>query len=190
LLAAGPGRCRQVRDPLLVAAPLGSLRFQLRFGRVEAGQPPGRAGQFGRELIAPGGAVLAVLGLVGLGRLAQDRRDLVVELGQGAVGPVGGVGGHLGAVQRDQAQADQPGRRAQLQRGDEEPGKRLFVAGAEPRDGHVVGELVAGQDTKGEVLAAVPLDLPGGAHPDGVGVQQHAKQGLGVVGGWPCPSAP
>jgi hypothetical protein len=46
----------------------------------------------------------------------------------------------------------------------------------------VVGELVAGQHPEGEVLKAAPLDLAGGAHPQAVGVQQHPKQGLGVVG--------
>jgi len=49
------------------------------------------------------------------------------------------------------------------------------------------GELVAGKDPEGEVLAAAPFELPGGAHPDGVGVQQHAEQGLGVVGGVAVP---
>jgi hypothetical protein len=56
------------------------------------------------------------------------------------------------------------------------------VADPKPRDGHVVGRLVAGQHPEGEVLAAVPLDLPRGAHADRVGVQQHPKQHRGVVG--------
>jgi hypothetical protein len=59
--------------------------------------------------------VLAVLGLVDRGRLPQDLLNLVFQLGQGAVGPIGGVGGHLGPVQGDDAQADQPGRCAQPQ---------------------------------------------------------------------------
>jgi hypothetical protein len=33
-----------------------------------------------------------------------------------------------------------------------------------------------------DVLDAAALDLPGGAHPGRVRVQQHAEQGLGVVG--------
>jgi hypothetical protein len=49
------------------------------------------------------------------------------------------------------------------------------------------GELVAGQHPEGEILAAAPLDLPGGAHADRVGVQQHPKQSLGVVGGVAVP---
>jgi hypothetical protein len=94
-------------------------------------------------------------------------------------GVAGGVGGHLGAVERDHAEADQPGGGAQLQRPDEEPGQRGLVAGAEAGDGHVVGGLVAGQHPEGEVLGAVALDLAGGAHPNGIGVQQHPSRVLG-----------
>jgi hypothetical protein len=48
-------------------------------------------------------------------RLPEDLLDLALELVEGAVGLVGGVGRHLGAIQRDQAQADQPGGGAQPQ---------------------------------------------------------------------------
>jgi hypothetical protein len=61
------------------------------------------------------------------------------------------------------------------------------VADPEPGDGHVVGRLVGGQDPEGDVLVQAALDLPGGAHPDRVGVQQHAEQDLGVVGGVAVP---
>jgi hypothetical protein len=127
--------------------------------------------------------VLAVVALVGLGGLAQDLGNLFLELLMGSVGPLGGVAGQLGAVQRHRADPDHPGGRAQLQGFDQEPGQGLLVADAEQGDGHVVGRLVAGQDAEGDVLSAAPLDLAGGAHPDGVGVQQHADQRLGVVGG-------
>jgi hypothetical protein len=63
----------------------------------------------------------------------------------------------------------------------------LLIASTEARDGHVVGGLVGGKDPEGEVLVQAPLDLPGGAHPDAVGVKQHAEQGLGVVGGMAVP---
>jgi hypothetical protein len=109
--------------------------------------------------------VLVVLGLVGVGGLPQDLGGLLLELGQSAVSPIGGVGRDLGAVQRDHAQADQPGRRAQLQRLDQEPGQRVLVAHPEVGDRHVVGELVAGQHPEGEVLDTASLDLPGGPHP-------------------------
>jgi hypothetical protein len=128
--------------------------------------------------------VLAVLALVGLGGLPQDLGDLPLELVEGVTG---GVGGHLGAVQRDQADADQAAGGAQPQRGDQEAGQGVLVADPEPRDGHVVGCLVAGQNPEGDVLMAAALDLAGGAHPDGIGVQQHPQQGLGIVGGVTVP---
>jgi hypothetical protein len=157
---------------------------------LQPGQPTGRTGQLGRELIAARQPVLMVLSLVGLGGLPQDLGDLLLELGQGAVGPIGGIGGHLRAVQGDYPEADQSGRRAQLQRRDQEAGQGLRVASPKPRDRHVVRRGVAGQRPEGEVLDAASLDLPRGPHPDGVGVQQHAQQRLGVVGRMAMPIGP
>jgi hypothetical protein len=54
----------------------------------------------------------------------------------------------------------------------------------------MVGGLVGGQDPEGDVLDAAPLDLPRGAHPQAVAREQHAKQGLGVVGGVAVPVRP
>jgi hypothetical protein len=51
----------------------------------------------------------------------------------------------------------------------------------------VIGHLVAGQHPEGEIFVAAAFDLPGGAHADGVGVQQHPQQGRGVVGGVAVP---
>ena len=80
---------------------------------------------------------------------------------------------------------------AQLQRHHQEAGQRGLVADVEAGNRDVVGELVGGKHTEGEVLGAASFDLPAGAHADAVGVQQHAQQGLGVVGGVPvitlCP---
>jgi hypothetical protein len=132
-------------------------------------------------------AVLQVFALVGRGGLPQDLGDLGLDLVEGAVGLVGGVGGHLGAVQRDDPQADQACCRAQPQGGDQQLGQGSLVADAEPGDGHVVRRAVAGQHPEREVLLATPLDLPRRAHADRVGVQQHAKQRLGVVGGVAVP---
>ena len=52
--------------------------------------------------------MLTVLTLVGLGSLVQDLGDFLLELGQRAVGGIGGVAGQLGAVQRHQAQTEEP----------------------------------------------------------------------------------
>jgi hypothetical protein len=57
------------------------------------------------------------------------------------------------------------------------------VADPEPGDGDMVGRLVGGQHSKGDVLDAAAFDLAGGAHPDAVGVQQYAQHEFGVVGG-------
>jgi hypothetical protein len=102
LLALGPGRGGQLGDPLLIPPlALGRVGFQQRLGLLQPGQPAGLAGQLGRELVAARRAVLVVLGPVGLGGLPQDLGNLRLELGQGAVGPIGSVGRDLGAVQRD-----------------------------------------------------------------------------------------
>jgi hypothetical protein len=68
----------------------------------------GLGGQRLRELVAAPVAVLSVLALVGLGGLPQDLGHLGLELVVGAVGPLGGVGGHLGVVQRNGAEPDHP----------------------------------------------------------------------------------
>jgi hypothetical protein len=54
----------------------------------------------------------------------------------------------------------------------------------------VVGGLVGGQHPEGDVLGAAPFELPGGAHADAVGVQQHTKQEFRIVGGTPVPVGP
>jgi hypothetical protein len=105
-------------------------------------QPVGLARQLRGQLVSAGVAEQPILRLVGLGGLAEDLGDLGLDPLLGAVGLVGGVAGQLGAVQGDGADADHAGGGAQLQRFDKEPGQRLLVAGAEARDGDVVGRLV------------------------------------------------
>jgi hypothetical protein len=114
---------------------------------------PGRGRQRGDPLLVAA-LPLGRFGfqLVGLGGLPQDLGDLTLDLVVGVAGGVGGVGGQLGAVQRDHAEADQAGGGVQLQRLDQEAGQGLLVADPELRDGHVVGELVAGKDPEGDVL--------------------------------------
>jgi hypothetical protein len=149
LLAAGSGRDGQLGDPLLVAAlAFGRLGFQLSLGLLQPGQPAAGVGQLGRELVLAGGPLLAVLGLVGLGRLPQDLLDLGLDLVEGAVGLVGGVGGHLGAVQRDDPQTDQLSGGAQPQRGDQQLGQGGLVADAEAGDGDVVGGVWLPESTR------------------------------------------
>jgi hypothetical protein len=102
-LAAGPGRGGQLGHPLLIALLAGGgLGLQLGLGPLQSGQPLGPPGQGSRQLVAAAGAVLLIVGPVGLGGLPEQLGDLLFELGVGAVGPIGGVGGHLGAIQRDQ----------------------------------------------------------------------------------------
>jgi hypothetical protein len=109
--------------------------------------------------------VLAVLALVSLGGLAQDLGDFGLELAVGVVGPLGGVAGQLGAVQRHCADPDHAGGGAQPERLDQGPGQGLLMPSTEPGDGHLVGGLVAGKHAKGDVLGAAAFELPGGAHP-------------------------
>ncbi len=104
--------------------------------------------------------------LRGVGDLGQVGDRPVTGVGQQHPGPLydpGGAKGHCGRVERR----------------DQEPGQRGLVADPEPGDGHVVRRLVGRQDPEGDVLTAAAFDLAGGPHPDGVGVQQDAEQGLG-----------
>jgi hypothetical protein len=104
---------------------------------------PGRAACSARRHstspAATGATALAVLGPVGRGGLGEQLGDLGLEVGDGAVGRRGGVGCDLGAVQGDQPQAHHPGRRAQLQRLNQQPSQGLFVADPKAGDGHVIG---------------------------------------------------
>jgi hypothetical protein len=56
------------------------------------------------------------------------------------------------------------------------------VADAEPRDRHMIGELVGGKDAEDDVFVAAAFELPRGPDPHAVAIQEHAEQGLGVVG--------
>jgi hypothetical protein len=51
----------------------------------------------------------------------------------------------------------------------------------------VIGSPVAGQNAEGDVLRAASFDLPGGAHAQAVGIEQHAQQGFRVVGAMAVP---
>jgi hypothetical protein len=168
-LAASVGRSSQLGDPLLIALLAGGrLGLQLGFGLLQSGQP---------------------LGPVGRGGLGEQLGDLRLEVGVGAVGRGGRVGLDLSAIQGDQAQADQAGGRAQLQRLDRQPGQGLLMSDPEPGDGHMIGGAVAAQHAEGDVLVAAPFDLAGGADPGAIGVQQHSQQHPGRIGRPAMPSA-
>jgi hypothetical protein len=77
--------------------------------------------------------VLAVLSLIDSGGLGERLGDLGREIG---VGRRGGVGLDLGAVQGDQARCTHPGRRAQLQRLNQQAGQGLFVTDPEPGESY------------------------------------------------------
>jgi hypothetical protein len=82
------------------------------------------------------------------------------------------------------------GGRAQPQRRHQQTGKRLFVADAEAGDGHMIGRAVAAKDAEGDVFVAAAFDLPRGADPGAVGIQQHRQQHPGLVGGVAVPVSP
>ena len=84
--------------------------------------------------------------------------DLGGDLLVGADRSVGGIGGELGAVDRDHADVDDPGLRAEPQDPAEEVRQRRLVANAKAGDRRVVGDLVGADHPEGDVLAAAALD--------------------------------
>jgi PadR family transcriptional regulator PadR len=172
------------RGPLGEALlPFGRLGFQQRLGLAQPRQPPSLGGERLGQLVPTRPAVLEILALVVLSCMAQDLGDLDVEPVDGAVGLVGGIAGQLGAVQGDHADLDHAGGGAQLEQLHKEPGQGVLVADPEPRDGHVVGELVGGQHPESVVLMVAPFELAGRTDPKAVATEEHAEQELGVVGG-------
>ena len=125
-----------------------------------------------RQLIAAPLAELLVLGRVDLGGLFEDlARDLLVI----ARRPLGRVGMHLRAVNRDDPDADHPRVRAQPQHLPEQLAQRPLVTDPKARDRRVIGRLVGGDHPERDILAAAPLDPPRRALPDRVRVhdQRH-----------------
>jgi hypothetical protein len=188
-LPTGPRGTGQLGHPLLVALPTGGrLGLQLGLGLVQPGQPLGPTSQGPWQLAAA--AVVLIVSPVGLGGLGEQLGDLGLEVGVGAVGRRGGVGGDLGAVQGDQPQAHHAGRRAQLQRLDQQPSQGPFVADPEPGDGYMIRGAVAAHDAEGDVLVAAPLDLARGADAGAVAVQEYGQQHPRLVGGAAVPVGP
>jgi hypothetical protein len=151
---------------------------------AQSRQPAGLGCQRGGQLVPARIAEALVVALVGVGGC---RRISATSPSSSSSVWLAALAATLVPSSATRPTRTSPAGGAQLQGLDEEAGKGLLVADAEARDRHVVGELVAGKHPEGEVLVAAPLDLPGGAHTDGVGVQQHAQQRRGVVGGMAVP---
>ena len=114
-----PGRLgRGLSGELLLSDPLPLRvgRGELAAGLGEAGKAARPGGQTDRQFVTPAvGPELVVLGRIGGGRLGQDGGDLGVKRCGGPAGRVGGVGGEFRAVDRDEADLGQTGRRTQPQ---------------------------------------------------------------------------
>jgi len=147
------------------------------------------ADQLLREFVTAGGAVLVVFGAVGLGRLAQDLRDLVldwswVRLAASAASAAGLVPSRATSraglsLRPDTAATTRPGIRPAPARGGHGTARWSRDPGRCCR-----------QARETRVLMTVPLDLAGGTHAGRVAVQQHPQQHLGIVGGTPVPVRP
>ena len=119
-----------------------------------------------------------VLGRVDARGVLQDlARDLLVA----ARGVMGRRGGDLRAVDRDDADPDQPAARAQRQDLAEQIGDRRLVAHPEARDRRVIWRVVGGDHAECDVVVAAPLDCPRRAHPDRVGVDEQRDHHRRIV---------
>jgi hypothetical protein len=139
-----------------------------------------RIGELGRQLVAARLAEPLVLGRVRLGGLGEHLLGLLPDRGVAACRSRRGVARQQAAVERDHAHRYQPSPRAQRQHLREGRRQRLLVPGAEARDRRVIGNLVRRDHTKGDVLAAAPLDPATGALAERIRVQQqrHHHPGL------------
>ena len=125
--------------------------------------------ELGRQLIAALVAVTRVLFAVDLIGLAEDLPSDAVVVTRRVLG---GVGVHLRAVDRDHADLDHPGPRAQPENTAEEVRDRVLVTLAKPRDRRVIGHLVRRDHPKRDVLHTRPLDPPRRALPTRIRVHQ------------------
>jgi hypothetical protein len=110
-----------------------------------------------RQLVAAGVTELLVLARVDLGRLLENlARDLLVV----ARRALRRVGRHLGPIDREHSNPQQPCVSAQSQHLAEQFVQRALVTNPEARDGGVIGRLVGRDDTERNVLSTTPLDPP------------------------------
>jgi hypothetical protein len=100
----------------------GRLSLQPGLGLAQPVQPIGLVGQRGGSS-SPRTSPDSGLRAGRLGGFSENLGDLVFELVEGAIGLIGGVTGQLGAVQRQDTDADQADGRAQLQGTHEDPAR-------------------------------------------------------------------
>ena len=159
-LAGGVDLLAALREPVRSGLGVG---FQARLGRTQSLEPPVTVGKprRHRRVIRR----TRVFGGVDRVRLGQHLVNHLVQLGQRpiAVGPR--VRADLRPVQRDRAQAHQPGLGAQPQRVDEQRRKRLRVPRPEPCQRHMIRAQPTGQHPQRHILPATPLDQPRGPQP-------------------------
>lgn len=152
-----------LQRPLGLAQPLAAIAAALKAGG---------------QLVAARCAMDLVFGGVQVGRLLQDLAGNVLIAARRVMRR---GGSDLGAVDRDDADVDEAGLRAQRQDLAEQLGDRVLLADAKPRDRGVIGRVVGGDDPEGDVVATTPLDRPRRTHPDGIGVDEQRDHHLRIV---------
>ncbi|OPZ01909.1 MAG: hypothetical protein BWZ09_02626 [Alphaproteobacteria bacterium ADurb.BinA305] len=168
--SAGARRRAAFGIGLLLVLIAGCLRFrlQLSFGLSNALEAALRAGKLLRQLVAA--LVWSVLGVfprVGffgfrqeLGNPPRQRLLLLLHSRVAHRLVLGGVGLHLGAIQRHVTELDHAGLLAELQHLQEQPAKRLEMHSPKLADTDVVGVRAARNHVERHVLVGAPLDLP------------------------------
>jgi hypothetical protein len=140
-----------------------------------------------RQLIAARIPVELVLAPVCLTRL---REDLSGDLLVAAVRVDRRVRRDLRAVDRDDANLDEPRPRAHPEDAGEQVGKRRLVATTEVRDRRVIGHQVGREDSVGDVLDTGPLDLARRPVPARVRVEKQRDHHRRLVGRPTMPISP
>jgi hypothetical protein len=154
--------------------------IQAALGLAQPAAATLRGAKLRRQLIAAGLAELLILERIdALGLFEDLARELLVV----AVGVMGGVGVHLGAVDRDHAHRHQARLGADREHLAEQLRQRVLVALAKASDRGVIGALVCGYHAVGDVLGALALDHARGALPLAVGVQQQRDHHRRLVRG-------
>ena len=165
---------------------MGAARFESALG---VGQPLGPALAGGQRLgqLVPAAIpeALVLLGIDGVGLGERLACDLLVVTGRA----LRRVGVDLRAVDGNHRDVDEAALDAEAQDLAEHARQRILVALTEPRDRRVIRDLMGGDDAKGNVFLAGPLDRPRRPSPARVGVEQQRAINDGSNAARPCPSA-